>query len=341
MSDTAAMRSAIRSGLAYLESVQLESGELPSFSAHSCDMIERRVSDPCVFVTAFIANVLAECPQAALIFERACSFLTREREAGGFFRYWKKGHHGQYVPLDVDDTALGAAALGKLGRQSDNRAVLLENRDPHGMFYTWIVPSRGRRHWRLIGRDWRQAFAPLRSRQLFASGRIERDDVDAGINANVLVWLGSFEGDDRVIDKLVEILRGGREPSCDRYYNDPFLILYMFSRALVGRSEEARSLILSRTSVSPEAPAIHVALAILVRSIWGAPIDEDWIDRLLLAQQPAGEWPIAPLYVASRERRGYLDFAPAPEKVWRVGSEAMTTALSVSALDRALAGREG
>lgn len=337
--DAADARTSMRKGLRYLASVQGRDGEFPIDCAFSVDMTERRRNDPCFFGTVAVAATLLGCAEAAELCARAGDFIERERRPGDLWGYYKKGHRHVYPPRDVDDSALATLVLRALGRRvPDNRRIILGNRDTAGRFLTWILPWRDGPNLALMLRDWRQALYGRRYRAFFANSFCERDDVDAGINANVLAGLGRFDGDERVVAWLLAILREGREASCDRYYDDPVLIRYFFSRALVGRSAEAGALLVERAVPQPQDSALHVALAILTRLIWQAPVPADAVRRLIAMQDDDGSWPIASLYCGGRPRLADGTFGTAIPDIYRKGSEAFTTAFCVAALD-GLAGR--
>lgn len=324
----------IAAGVAFLEGVQADDGELPVFAAFSIDMTDRRHLDPCFFGTVAIASTLLGCPEAAGVSGRACDFIQRDRKPGKLWSYYKTGHQIVYPMPDVDDTGLALIALSGNGRNiPNNRKILLANRDRRGMFFTWIYPWRRPARLALLTATWRSVSWYFRYRAFFANSLCEAHDVDAGINANALAALGAFEGDKRVIDALLAILRSGREEACDKYYDDPFLIRYFFARALAGRSAEARELLVGRAQVAADASAFHVALTILTLSLCGAPVPGNLVRRLTVLQGPDGAWPIASFYCAGRDRLGYGDFAPAAPDIFRCGSEAMTTALCIAALN--------
>jgi len=336
MSEDRAAAAAIAAGLRYLSSVQAESGELPVFSAYSLDMTDRRHLDPCFFGTALVAAALGDCPEASRICARACAFIEAQRRPGDLWTYYKKGHRHVYPPRDMDDTAMGTAALIACGRrQPGNRTILLGNRDRSGMFLTWFLPWRDGPNLRLLGRDWRQLLWLRRYRTFFANSLCEPNDVDAVVNANAAAALGAFPGEERVVEQLLSILREGREDCCDKYYDDPVDIRYLFARALAGRCPEAGELIVQRAEAGPNATALQIALTMLTRATWDAPPQPSLRQRLMAAQLESGEWPIAPFYSAGRKRIGYMHFPPNAPNVFRSGSEAITTAFCIAALHSA------
>src|SRR5947207_10102158 len=118
MSEPPAIRRAIEKGIAYLESAQLPSGEIPMEISPTPEMSEGCVRDPAVFPAALAARALSITPSAARVRSRALDFLLREMEPSGLWRHpssEKPGHY--YTPLDVDDTSIASAALAAAGRR--------------------------------------------------------------------------------------------------------------------------------------------------------------------------------------------------------------------------------
>jgi hypothetical protein len=323
---------AIERGVQFLESAQLESGAFRATVAYSPDMTARPQQHLAAFMAYMMAYMLLSCPAARQVLDPLVAFIARERRRGDLFHYWPKGHEVNVVPVDIDDTALASIVLAACGHDIDNRDILLANRDPHGMFYTWLTPKRRPVNWQHLRRDWRQAFKRWEKSPVFSREKQRSHDVDGGINANALAWLGEFEGDEKVVGRLLQILREGREAHCDRYYDEPFAILYFFSKALAGRCPEAGGIILSRPCPAADASAMRIAFAMLVRSAWKAEPDADLVARLLAAQSGDGSWPMASLFINSRPRLGYMHFGETPHNAWRAGSEELTTAIAVGAL---------
>ena len=131
MSEPSAIRRAIENGVAYLESAQLPSGEIPIEISPTPEMSVDCVREPVVFPAALAARALSITPSAARVRSRALDFLLREMEPDGLWRHpssEKPGHY--YTPLDVDDTSIASTALAAAGRRfPNNRALLLANRE--------------------------------------------------------------------------------------------------------------------------------------------------------------------------------------------------------------------
>jgi hypothetical protein len=190
-------RRALARGIAFLEAAQLPGGEIPIEIAMQPDMGGRSHREPAVFPAALAARALADVPAAARLVGRALDFLEREMHPDGLWRHPSTELRGWWhTPLDVDDTALASAALRAAGRAvPDNRALLLAERVPDGLFRTWIV------------RWWPHPLATWRFFRRIA----ERADVDSVINANAVFYLGECEETRPAVAAMLEILRARRE----------------------------------------------------------------------------------------------------------------------------------
>src|SRR5207248_3494838 len=106
MSEPSSIHRAIEKGVAFLESAQLPSGEIPIETSPTPLMSGECVRDPVVFTAALAARALSIAPSAARVRSRALDFLVREMEPGGLWRYPSSEHPGHdHIPLDVDDTS--------------------------------------------------------------------------------------------------------------------------------------------------------------------------------------------------------------------------------------------
>jgi hypothetical protein len=290
--------------------------------------------DPCVFPTALAANALGHVPGASALVERAVRFLVEQRNPRGVWHHWRRDHSNfTGLPPDLDDTSCASEILARHGVSGTaDRRIFLENRNPQGLFYTWILP---RLRWtsaphRRVALD--QLRLILRQGPFFHNMSASANDVDAVVNANCLNALGSFRGDAIVIDHLLGVLRSGNEIRCDKWYDNPFVVWYFFSRVLCERVPEAADLILRRmASVEPDGP-FEIALATASRLSCKQRPDDAWIARLLDAQLPSGAWPCTAIYLGGRARRpdGWFGEPPPGTPYW--GSEALTTAFCLQAL---------
>lgn len=301
---------ALHRAIAFLERAQLPSGELRVLAAGK--------PDPSVFPTALAAHALSFAPAAERVRERALDFLMREMEPHGLWKHWTREHpYRHQLPPDLDDTSCASAALVRAGRSfPDNRALLLRNRNRHGLFYTWKLTLAQLRH-------------PLVCFAFFTKTSAKPFDIDAVVNANTLHYLGDVP---EVAQHLLRVLRENREPHCDKWYENPFAIWYFFSRALQASTPEAGELIAKKIAATSPSNALEHALAICALRYWNRTAD---VAPLLALQLESGAWPAAPLYHGGRARRRDGTFAAPHPDTPHWGSEELTTAFCVEALARA------
>lgn len=307
------LRARIDAAVAFLEQRQLASGELPVLAAGK--------PDPSIFPTALAAHSLSFAPGAKNIRIRALDFLATEMAPRGLWKHWPRVHpYAHQLPPDLDDTSCASAALVAAGRTfPDNRARLLRNRDRRGLFRTWLLTRAQLRH-------------PLTTAAFFTRTSAKPFDVDAVVNANVLLYLGRRTETEPVIAHLLDVLRTGGEITCDKWYERPFAVWYFFSRALRAAGAEAGENIMERMATAVPANPLEHALAICTSFDWNRPPD---LAPLLDTQLPSGAWPAAGLYHGGRKRLSRHSFAPPhPDTPWW-GSEELTTAFCIEALSRA------
>ena len=314
MSDAPVILSALEKGVSYLESVQLSSGEIPIDTSPTPEMSRDCTPDSAVFPAALAARALSIAPGAERVRARALDFLLREMNPEGLWCYpsTESQHHG-WVPLDTDDTAIASTALEAAGRRfPNNRALLLAQRERNGLFRTWI--PRWLQHPRRFYRFFRDTTAEVR-------------DVDAAINANIVVYLGDCKETRPAIEQMIAILRANGEEMSTKWYESRFAVWYFFSHALHAIAPEAGEMIVPRVESATPVNALQLALVATTLLLWNRVPD---VGPLIEAQLPTGAWPSAGFYHAGRRR---IDSQPAPP--WW-GSEAMTTVLAVEALARRL-----
>ena len=318
MSEPSAIRRAVEKGVAYLESAQLPSGEIPIETSPTPEMSGDCVREPVVFPAALAARALSITSSAARVRSRALDFLLREMDPDGLWRYPSSEHPGHdHIPLDVDDTSIASAALAAAGRRfPNNRALLLANRERSGLFRTWIV--RWWPHPRKTYRFFRHTTADVR-------------DVDAVINANVVIYLGICEETRPAIAHMLAVLRANGEMMSTKWYESRFTVWYFFSHALREIAPEAGEMIVRRIETATPRNALDLALATSALLLWNRAPD---VQPLINAQLPSGAWPRAGFYHAGLKRISPNEFQPTPP--WW-GSEALTTVLAVEALSRRMA----
>jgi hypothetical protein len=313
MTDISAIRRAVEMGVAFLESVQLPSGEIPIELSPIPEMTGDCAPAPVVFPAAIAARALAITPAAVRVRFRALDFLLREMHPDGLWRHPSSAKPQHYdTPFDVDDTSIASAALAAAGREiPDNRRMLVANREPNGLFRTWIV------RWRPY---------PLLTRRFFRTVA-ETRDVDAVVNANVVFYLGDCEETRPSIDDMLDVLRANREMASTIWYGSRFTVWYFFSQALREIAPEAGEMIVPRIEAAAPVNALELALATSTLLMWNRMPD---VAALIEAQLRSGAWPRAGFYHMGRRRTD-----PQPKPPWW-GSEALTTVFAVEALSRRL-----
>lgn len=331
--DTARVRAA---GLRFLAQAQSPSGEVPVMMTQQVDGREVAVVDTAVFPTALAVHALRDVAGAHGIRSQGCAFLTREMKNGGVWSHWPADHPTTLVlPPDLDDTVCASLALGVDGRVPiGNRPLILNCRDGRGLFRTWILADlrwRGRAHWRATWRQW--LHRPTRF-MFFRRTAAAPADVDAVVNANVLAWLGDFEGRETVADWLLAILIAGEEEWCDKWYDDAVVVRYFFARALADHPR-AKDIIVERTLATAPRSALHRALMISTLAMVRTAAPAGWLAALHEAQASDGSWASAPFYSGGRPRRGDGRCDPTPATQARWGSAALTTAFCLEALGQA------
>jgi len=314
MSDPSAIARALDRALGYLESVQLPSGEIPVDTSPTPAMSGDCVPDSAVFPAALAARALSITPRAERLRSRALDFLVGEMNRAGLWGYPSSASpHCGHVPLDTDDTAIASSALADAGRLvPNNRALLLAQRERNGLFRTWMP------EW------WRH---PRRFYRFFRHTTARVHDVDAVINANIVIYLGRREETGAAIAHMLAVLRANGEEMSTKWYEGRFTVWYFFSHALRGIAPEAGDMIVPRIQAAKATNALELALASTTLLLWNRVPD---VAPLLEAQLSSGAWPAAGLYHAGR-RPG--DAQPTPP--WW-GSEALTTVLAAEALARRL-----
>jgi hypothetical protein len=332
----ARIAASVAAALAFLETTQLPTGEIPVFTT-TATAPETRIPDGSVFPTALAAHSLSFAGEAAgAILDNACRFLRDEMDANGLWRHWTRDHpfHAQ-LPPDLDDTSCAAAALAGAGRLDvDNRALLLANRDRRGLFRTWFIPRlawTGAASMRAMLPQLRHASALL---LFFRRTSARPGDVDAVVNANALHYLGPFPGHERVVAYLTAILREGAESACDKWYDNPIVVRYFLSRALARVAPDARQIVLDRAASALWTNPLEAALLASTFADWDCRVPAEIARALLESQLASGGWPPAAVYHGGRKRLAGGRFAAPHPDTPSWGSEALTAAFAVEALCR-------
>jgi hypothetical protein len=324
----------LQQALSFLEGRQLGSGEFPVLISLDRTMAKECSPDPSVFPTALIAHSLSFAASTDSLRERALNFLLAQMDHNGLWRHWTRNHpHCRELPPDLDDTCCASAVLSHNARRiASNRPLLLANRNGRGLFFTWIAPRpawTGTAHMKVTFAQLRHA---LTLYYFFQRTSAALYDVDAVVNANSLFYLKEFSGRQIVADHLLDILREGSETACDKWYDNPFVIWYFFSRALHESAPQAGSIIQRRLAAAIATNALEAALAICSLAYWKCLAADTAVTHLLDAQLDSGAWPRAAFYHGGRTRRRDGSFAPPHPDTPHWGAEELTTAFCVEAL---------
>jgi hypothetical protein len=316
MSQCSVIGRAIEKGVAFLESAQLPSGEIPIETSLTPETFGDCIREPVVFATALAARGLSMTPSAERVRSRALDFLEREMSPDGLWRHPSSASPIHLdTPFDLDDTSIASAALAAAGRSfPNNRPLLLAHRERSGLFQTWIL------------RWWRH---PLRTIRFFKHYRYTRVlHIDAAINANVVNYLGICEETRPAIEHMLAVLRTNGEMLSTNWYASRFTVWYFFSLALREIAPEAGRMIVPRVEATAPINALELALAALTLLLWNRVPD---VGPLIDAQLSSGAWPRVAMYHTGL---GRTDSQPRPP--WW-GSEALTTVLAIEALSRRIA----
>lgn len=332
------LETGIERGLDFLQHSQLPSGEFKVFMSTDDSLEKDCVVDSSPFPTALIAYSLglADAAKAGVMLDKSLRFLLAEMEGQGLWRYWTKQHqYHSMIPPDLDDIACVSYVLRRHGVPfPPNGKLILANRNPQGLFYTWLTPR-----WpppanvRYLSAVLRQWLNPVKLYYFWKLNESTANDVDCIVNANVLFYLGESPATEAVVDYLMNVVRQGQEDRCDKWHLNRFTFYYVVARnfdAGVSAFESVREEIISRI-VEASKPdgligsnvldtALAVCALLYCKSL--APQLERAVQFLLTQQGPAGDWPRAVLYYGG------------PKKYYGWGSEELTTGFCLEALLR-------
>jgi hypothetical protein len=272
-------------------------------SSRSASMADAQPYGCNIYSTALAAYALgrfSELPAAAAALAAARACLRAERNGDGSWSY--EGRDTRRVPPDLDDTACAVAALVAPGERPGLSfyQLLWENEaSPGGPYYTWVGVNGG---------------SHLLARQ-----------VDALVNANI-VLAAALAGRrlPGAATYLIDITKSDLDGASD-YCLTPHLLVYALARACAdGPAPELLPAVRAGLAgLGPCDDAFKVACranGLLALGEREAALGD--LGALLEAQLPDGSWPIA---------AAYADYPP-----HHAGSPALTTAVALDALGRAL-----
>jgi hypothetical protein len=318
--ETRQLAAAVTRGVTFLHRAQLPHGEFATRASPHANMLDEEWF-PSPFGTALVLYCLRHVvdSRVASLTPAALDFLEREREAPAVWRFAStQSGLRQLYPPDLDDTCCAAYVLRRFNRTfPPNEDVILTNATPDGRFYTWIAP-RGERPtttppngeallWLVIFGQW--------------------SNVDAVVNANVLLYLGENRRTEGALQFLLETILEQKDDIRSDFYTGRLTFYYMVSRASVesapslGRVADvviARLIALQQAGNSfgnaLETALAGNALCNFDRGRESAPVAaalDRCIDSILAAQQPDGGWPSAALFVDPTQYYGSAELTTA------------------------------
>lgn len=331
----------IERGLDFLRQNQLESGEFRVLMSTN-ELKDDCVPDSSPFATSLIAYSLgfSKSEKAKSMLDKAMRFFLNEMDGPGVWKYWTKQHKfNKTIPPDLDDMACVSYVL----RQNNipfpsNDSLIMLNRNPEGLFYTWLTPRwpmpLSLAYWRVVFRQWRN---PVSNYYFWKLNESEVNDVDCVVNANVLLYIGNRPETRPVVDYLIEIINRGQESCCDKWHLNRFTFYYVVSRNYrsgVTEFESVRDTIIKKIldAGNPDgsigANVLETALAICTLLNLSCTESElkGAIKFLVENQLIDGSWPRDVLYYGG------------PKRYYGWGSEELTTGFCLESLIRASEG---
>ncbi|SNQ61929.1 prenyltransferase/squalene oxidase repeat-containing protein [Candidatus Methanoperedens nitratireducens] len=318
----------IENSISFLKERQLPSGGFPAYISKSPDM-SNSVYIPLVFDTSFILHALNFVDlnsEADGIKSKLVEYLLANKEDPGVWRFYGKNPIippdsyllvDPYIPPDLDDTSVAFASLRENGIpvEDDGMEYALNFRAPDGLFYTWMNEEK-----------WLNKSDPLYF-------YYKQNDIDIVVNANMLYAL-SLDGKQapEVSGYLNSYIANNSFTDPTIYYNDPYIQLYMFTRAYADGHVK---------DLEPSMPVIRRYLLSTQKpdGSWGNEINTSLAAVSLLNTGYKGKaLDNAIEYIMSTQRNdgGWAEIGVSTGGIWPVyiGSEDFTTAFSLEALGK-------
>jgi hypothetical protein len=333
--DREALARAITRGITFLHQNQLPWGEFKTYASSDQTMAADCRFDSSPFVTSLVLYAMGflQHPKVREMTARGLDFLLSEMEGPGLWRYWSsRNPQRESLQPDLDVICCVSHILKQNGRAfPSNTAIVLASTDDKRRFYTYVAPRPSTPPG--LRREMGRLVSPESLLKLLAAGILH--EVDCVVNANVLLYLGENEHTQAAVDYLVDVVQRNKEADCSNYYRDPLAFYYMLSRACfsgVTSLCKTREAVLERVIAEQDDhgafdTALAAALAacsLLNFNHLSFPLPEA-IAYIQRAQRKDGSWRKSPLYLG-----------PAPY----YGSEELTTAICVEALERYSQGLE-
>ncbi len=328
---------AVKRAVEFLAERQRSDGEFETPMSWLHRDSEEQEYDSSPFATSLILHSLRSVggERSQAIIQRGLEFLQTVVEPAGWVRYWtRRSEKHAFIPPDVDDTCCVSHVLASYGLPvPDNRSLILGNRDSRGAFHTWILPRRV---------PTANGVSPAVNAQLttfldhehpfWQTTEAEANDIDAAVNANVVMFLGDLAETQGACRYLNQIIMDEAEECADKWYLGRYPLYYLISRAFAGgvhSLEPSRGAVIGRLLEMPrhawaDLNPLQSALAACTMINFGyeGSLLTDLTEGLLNGQATDGSWPRHILYTGG------------PEHAVGWGSRELTTAFCVEALAR-------
>ncbi|MEH1910887.1 MAG: hypothetical protein V7L05_15170 [Nostoc sp.] len=318
---------AISNGIDFLYSNQLNCGEFKTLKSSTQQMnscYHLHASSP--YITTFVLYSLSFLSHSKVteMTQKSLNFLIKELEEPGVWRFYSqnnrkiKYYNGRFlrdevgIIPDLDDTACASYALkSNTINFSNNQAILLNQRNEEGIFYTWFLD------------DYQYELEQKSSVYL-----PPYNNICCGVNANILLLLGENEATKSVCHYLNNIVVNEQEKYHCAYFPNIFVFYYLLSRAYfngVRSLNQAKNIIVDKIMSDQIKNYLQVplsnALAICTLFNFGYFTYQvnDWINRIIYKQKLNGSWSRYSFFIDAKDH---------------YGSEELTTAICLEALTR-------
>lgn len=235
-SSDAFVSGAIDRGLSYLREHQLPNGEFCSYYSPDDQMEQWCVPDSTVFPTSIIVNSLLSLMdrnEVQDIFQKAIPFLKYQRMWQGVWQHFTKWHKLYPVsPPDIDNTIFAYNFLRSQNvKIPDPTPIILANHNKKGLLYTWLtLRLRRNTNKKYLSIVLREIKNPVRSMLFWKTNDCRRNDIDLGVNINVLSFLGEKKETLPIIKYLYDKISDKNIGKHDGWYRNPIILYYLFSR---------------------------------------------------------------------------------------------------------------
>ncbi|WP_341215350.1 hypothetical protein [uncultured Wocania sp.] len=335
------LNNSINRGINYLENHQLPNGEFLMYMSDDDAMQTWNLPESCVFPAALIGNSLLSIRNHQKVQEilfKSAHFLYYQMDRGGTWNHYTILHRFRKLcPQDLDDTSCVSYFLKQMNFDipvKRNQQLAVNNRRSDGLFYTWIVFrwrfNKNVLYWYFAAKELKHLFKSLIFWHKFECSRY---DVDAVVNANILLYLGKRKETLPVISYLIDIIKTESEEDCDTWYRNIFTVYYFISRNIYAGIIELDSIkddiihrILKRQNLDGSfgKSVLDTALAIsaLINTGYKGEKIKNGIEYIIKTQRKNGHWDRWAFYYGG------------PKKLSCFGSEELTTGFCLEALAR-------